>query len=476
MYYEHFGLNYPPFKITPDTQLFYSGGGRGLVLEALLYAIKNGEGIIKVVGEVGSGKTMICRMLAEKLPQDIEIVYLVNPKLSPDMILHAIALEMHLTLSPQANRLQVMHALHQHLLEKHIHHKKVVVFIEEAQGMPIETLEEIRLLSNLETTRHKLLQIVLFGQPELDTNLTAPHIRQLKERITHSFYLSSLNEKTIREYLHFRMYAVGYRGPPVFSTTAIRLLTLVSKGLIRRVNILADKALLAAFANEVHIIRPQHIQLAARDSGFNTWFIPQRVKMELLVLLIVSVLAAIWWHFSSQDTVWPALDNIIETWQDKAPEKTVTTAQNIATNSSQSIPTISPASDDLTTKPATPPATPSNANQTDSTADSLLEQRIAQTQQWLQQANRQHYTIQVMQTKIENTADLNKLLYHPEISSLLEKLYIYQITQRKQAYWEIVYAEFKEIKSATAALAQLPDLLKQNKPFLRRIGHLKKSR
>lgn len=474
MYYDHFGLNYPPFKITPDTQLFYSGGGRGLVLEALLYAIKNGEGIIKVVGEVGSGKTMICRMLAEKLPQDIEIVYLVNPKLSPDMILHAIALEMHLTLSPQANRLQVMHTLHQYLLEKHIHHKKVVVFIEEAQGMPIETLEEIRLLSNLETTRHKLLQIVLFGQPELDTNLAAPHIRQLKERITHSFYLSSLNEKAIREYLHFRMHAVGYRGPPVFSTAAIRLLTRVSKGLIRRVNILADKALLAAFANEVHIIRPQHIQLAARDSGFNTWFISSRVKMELLSLLMVSVLAAVWWHFSVQDLVWSALDNIIETRQEQEPEKTVTTAQNVAPKPSQSIPTLSPASDDLTIKPATPPATPSNVNQTDSTADSLLEQRIAQTQQWLQQANRQDYTIQVMQTKIENTADLNKLLHHPEISSLLEKLYIYQITQREQAYWEIVYAEFQEIKSATAALAQLPDLLKQNKPFVRRIGQLKK--
>jgi len=242
MYYKHFGLKYPPFKITPNTRLFYTGAERGLVLDALVYAIESGEGIIKVVGEVGSGKTMLCRMLEQKLPKMVEIVYLVNPRLSPDTILHAIAFELKLPITSDTNRLEVMQLLQNTLLEKHVNNKQIVVFIEEAQSMPLETLEEIRLLSNLETTEHKLLQMVLFGQPELDENLKDSGIRQLKERITNNFYLSSLKRKDIAEYLHFRMKAMGYCGPPVFSPRAINLLAKISKGLMRRINILADKS------------------------------------------------------------------------------------------------------------------------------------------------------------------------------------------------------------------------------------------
>lgn len=216
MYYEHFGLHFPPFKITPDTQLFYTGGNRGLVLDALIYAIQQGEGMVKVVGEVGSGKTMLCRMLEEKLSNNIEIVYLANPHLSPDMILHAIGLEMKLPINTQSSRLEVMQQLQTALLEKHGQQKQVVVFVEEAQNMPLETLEEIRLLSNLETTKDKLLQIVLFGQPELDVNLSVEHIRQSKERITHHLYLPALKYQDIGDYLQFRLHAAGYRGLQCF--------------------------------------------------------------------------------------------------------------------------------------------------------------------------------------------------------------------------------------------------------------------
>lgn len=296
MYYDYYGLKEPPFRITPDPRLFYIGGERGLILNALLYAINNGEGIIKVVGEVGSGKTMLCRMLPEELPPKIEVLYLANPRLTPDTILQAVALEMQLNLPHNTNRLEILHALQTTLLEKHAQNKQVVLLIEEAQSMPLETLEEIRLLSNLETTTHKLLQIVLFGQPELDDNLSQTHIRQIKERITHSFYLKPLSKKDIAAYIDFRLRIVGYKGPPLFNQRAIKCLTKHSKGLLRRINILADKAMLAAFAENTYFIKAKHVYQAAQDSGFikNK---QQIILLNILLLLIfIGILEFAWFY------------------------------------------------------------------------------------------------------------------------------------------------------------------------------------
>ena len=274
MYSQHFGLDTSPFRITPDPAFFFPGASRGAVLDALVYAISRGEGIVKVVGEVGSGKTMLCRMLERELPAHCEIIYLANPRLAPDEILHAIAMELELSLAPTATRLEAMRALHEHLLARHAQNKRVVMFVEEAQGMPLSTLEEIRLLSNLETAEDKLLQIVLFGQPELDEKLAVHEIRQLNERITFRFNLAPLNADDIRDYLNTRLRTSGYRGAELFSPSAVREMTRHSRGLLRRINILADKALLAAFAANARQVRGKHVRLAARDSAFlvgHTW-------------------------------------------------------------------------------------------------------------------------------------------------------------------------------------------------------------
>jgi len=269
MYYAFFGLAQAPFKITPDTDVFFEGGNRGAILEALIYAISNGEGIIKVTGEVGSGKTMLCRVLQTRLPKNIETVYLANPSVSPEEILHAIAFELQLPIARDASRLEVMHALNTYLLERHSQQRQVVVFVEESQGMPVPTLEEVRLLSNLETQQHKLLQIVLFGQPELDENLRQPQIRQLRERITHSFTLFPLDQEDVKAYLTFRLQAAGYHGPDLFSRRVIAYLTRASCGLTRRINLVADKALLAAFAEGTHNVTLGHVRAAVRDSEFS---------------------------------------------------------------------------------------------------------------------------------------------------------------------------------------------------------------
>src|SRR5688572_3451401 len=268
MYYEHFGLNQAPFKITPNTEFFFSGGNRGPVLEALIYAITRGEGIVKVTGEVGSGKTMLCNMLQNRLPDNVESVYLANPSVALEDVLHAIAFELQLGVDRKADRLEVMHALQDYLVRRHAEGKRVVVFIEESQSMPLATLEEIRLLSNLETRNDKLMQIVLFGQPELDENLRRPDIRQLRDRIAHAFRLQPLTDDEVREYLAFRMRAAGYKGPEMFSASIVKQIAKASSGLTRRINLIADKALLAAFSENTHTIQQAHIRAAMSDSEF----------------------------------------------------------------------------------------------------------------------------------------------------------------------------------------------------------------
>ena len=298
MYYEYFGLNQPPFRITPDTNLFFPGANRGAILEALIYAVGNGEGIVKVVGEVGSGKTMLCRMLEQELPERVEVVYIANPSLAPENILHVIAFELKLQVSPNTSRLEVMHALQEFLLARHAENRQVVVFVEEAQGMPIATLEEIRLLSNLETRQNKLLQIVLFGQPELDEKLAQAEIRQLKERITYSFQLAPFNPHDIRDYLNSRVRACGYRAVELFSSGAVKAIADYSHGLVRRINIVADKSLLAAYADSSIQVSKAHVVKAARDSEFSTarrrWWLPAMLAGGALVVFVA--LAMYWWQ------------------------------------------------------------------------------------------------------------------------------------------------------------------------------------
>ena len=289
MYYEYFGLKQPPFKITPDTSLFFPGGDRGAILDALIYAIVSGEGIVKLVGEVGSGKTTLCRMLEKELPANIEIVYLANPSLSPDNILHAIAFELELKVKPDDSRLKVMNELQTYLLQRHAENKQVVVFVEEAQSMPIATLEEIRLLSNLETAQNKLLQIVIFGQPELDIMISKQEIRQLKERITYSFYLSPLKSNEIRDYINSRLRACGYRSIELFNEKAIKSISKYSNGLLRRINILADKAMLASYAATINTVTAKHVKLAANETEFVTQEKTSKMHWALILCSVVVI-------------------------------------------------------------------------------------------------------------------------------------------------------------------------------------------
>jgi len=267
LYLDHYGLKEAPFRITPHADFFFDGADRGATLEGLLYAILHDEGIVKVSGEIGSGKTTLCRVMMERLPAEVETVFLANPSYSRSEILHAIAEELGLpaTSDPAVPALRV---LQEKLLELYGAGKRVVVMIDEAHAMPEDTLEQVRLLSNLESSRHKLLQIVLFGQPELDEALAKPSMRQLKDRITHSFRTRPLVGDEVAKYVEFRMRAAGYKGPAVFSPAAITAIARASSGLSRRINVLCDKALLASFAAGSHGVNPREVRAAIADSDF----------------------------------------------------------------------------------------------------------------------------------------------------------------------------------------------------------------
>jgi type II secretory pathway predicted ATPase ExeA/septal ring-binding cell division protein DamX len=265
MYLEHFGLREAPFRITPHTEFFFAGANRGATLEALLYAITAGEGMVKVTGEVGSGKTMLCRVLMERLPETVETIYLAVPSLTRDEMLVAIASELGIE-TAGANTTQLLRALQDKLVVLHAEGRQVVALIDEAHAMPLTTLEEVRLLSNLETGKEKLLQIVLFGQPELDEHLSLPNMRQLKERITHAFNLAPLPPREIHDYVNFRLRAAGYHGPDLFGPDVLRIIAEASEGLTRRINIYADKTLLAAFAAGTHSVSADHARAAVSDT------------------------------------------------------------------------------------------------------------------------------------------------------------------------------------------------------------------
>ncbi|MGN7614590.1 ExeA family protein, partial [Magnetococcales bacterium HHB-1] len=271
MYLDHFGLQRFPFSNTPDTSLFFDGGRRREILEALVYTVMQGDGITKVIGEVGSGKTTLCRMLIDALPPAVDVAFLANPSLSPDNIFQAIAGELGVSLEGIDSRLDELSKLQAFLIERHAQSRQVVVLVEEAQGMPLETLEQIRLLSNLETGQHKLLQMVLFGQPELNKNLSGHNVRQLRERITHAFELPELNREEVGSYLNNRVWSTGRRGSELFSLKAVQRIARFSGGLPRRVNILAHKSLMAAFISRASQVDVKHVQAAIKDTEFGRW-------------------------------------------------------------------------------------------------------------------------------------------------------------------------------------------------------------
>jgi MSHA biogenesis protein MshM len=297
MYEAHFGLRELPFSITPDTSFFFSSNQSKAALNVLLLAARNGEGFIKITGEVGTGKTLLCRMLMRKLGPGFRVAYIPNPYLEPISLFLELASELGISV-PDSDTPPTQHWLLKQLYERLIalsaEGKRAVVCLDEAQAMPIETLEALRLLTNLETEKRKLLQVIIFGQPELEEKLNHPSVRQLKQRITFDYPLQGLTRDELDYYLHHRLTVAGHSGGRVFSQASIGLLARSTGGSPRLINIVAHKALLSAFGQGRRQISWFDVRAACRDTASvpTPW---KRSAWVLVPLLLMATAAAFTW-------------------------------------------------------------------------------------------------------------------------------------------------------------------------------------
>ncbi|RIX40697.1 MAG: AAA family ATPase [Rhodocyclales bacterium GT-UBC] len=443
LYLEHFGLREPPFRITPHTDFFFSGANRGPTLDALIYAITQDEGIVAVSGEVGSGKTMLCRMLLECLPKEVETLYLANPSLSRQEILGAIADELGIPIQAQSTH-SLIRAIHNSLIDRYAAGKRVVLLIDEAHAMPAESLEEIRLLSNLESKATKLLQIALFGQPELDARLAAPDMRQLRERITQHFDLTPLKPGDVANYIEFRLRKAGYHGPFPFSKRAIEMITRFSEGLSRRINILADKALLAAYSSGDHRIDQKEISLAAKDARFRPLKPTRQQSRTLLpwtagIALLTGLSSMFLLPSQKQEAPVP-------------PTPPLPLAQTVALQ--PSLP-----------KHSAPP--------TNIKYGPLTRQHLAQYESWIAEVPRHHYFLQLFATDAQNTGEIEGFL--GRIGKLIDpaELRAYRSTLSGHDRVGIIYGDFPTREEAAEAMHNLPEAIRAAQPFPRPVTKLR---
>ncbi len=451
LYLEHFGLAEPPFRITPHTDFFFDGADRGATLGALIYAILHDEGIVKLSGEVGSGKTMLCRVLMERLPPHVETIYLATPSLARDEILHAIADDLELRLTHERTTV-ALRELQEHLIRLYGAGRRVVVLIDEAHVMPEETLEQVRLLSNLESNRHKLMQLVLFGQPELDATLAKPSLRQLRDRITHAFRMRPLSEPEVAKYVSFRMRAAGYRGPDVFAPGALARVARASGGLTRRINILADKSLLAAFTQDVHAVTERHVRAAIADSEFARLRKPWRPAAYAGVALAAGVLigAAVHWAFFA-----------------RAIKLEAPAAQIPAIPPAQAARVPTAAAIEPEPPPQPPPPQLLRQDQVQRLSgyspggQRLLTERIAATQELLERVRDEQFAIELFITDNTDPARVERFLVRARELVPLGELFVIPVARGGQYRLRVIFGEFPSRAAAIEAGKRLPPRYQQ---------------
>ncbi|WP_016954601.1 ExeA family protein [Catenovulum agarivorans] len=308
MYLYHFGLKELPFALTPNTQFFLGLPSHHEALQTLITALKMGEGFVKVTGEVGTGKTLLCRKLMNDLDEQFVTAYIPNPYLTPDELRHAVAQELSID-SDNCPSAALTQKIQQKLIEISAQGKQLVLILDEAQVLPDESLEALRLFTNLETENSKLMQLVLFAQPELDSRLEQHNFRQLKQRITFSIRLDQLHSEQIQAYLHHRMTIAGYKGMPIFTLPVCKLLYQASQGTPRIINILAHKCLMLAFGQGTNDITTEHAKQAINDTEstqkinsslattqvLTQWFADKKVqKIGLSLAVMLAITTSFW--------------------------------------------------------------------------------------------------------------------------------------------------------------------------------------
>jgi septal ring-binding cell division protein DamX len=373
-----------------------------------------------------------------------------------------------------------LRALQDRLLEIYAADRKVVVMIDEAHAMPSESLEEIRLLSNLESNKHKLLHIVLFGQPELDERLSKSDMRQLKERITHNFALEPLRRNDIGDYLMFRIRAAGYRGPDLFTPAAIQLISKASEGLTRRINILADKALLSAFSENRHQIDRRQIKAAIRDAQFN----PMRdgnakplawIAAAALILILTGLAYLAGSHRKAENQAKPIA--AVTEPAPQLPTDSVSESKPVApppTNDDRPQQTQEPAvATDATPAPTATAKTEEPIAQSPAAIRQTVADRIAATDEWLNSTPVTHYFIQLLSTDGNNERGVEIFLENVSRSLDPTQIRVYRSTLSGRERLGVIYGDFPTRELALAELAKLAPTGAGSNPYIRTVSKLR---
>lgn len=264
MYLEFYGLRQPPFDITPNPRFLFHSNKHREAFNHLLYGIRERKGFVQLTGEVGAGKTTLCRALLEQLDGKFSTALILNPVLNGDEMMKAIAAEFGLEAKGK-DRMETVATISDFLLKQTLAGRETVLIIDEAQNLTEDLLEQVRLISNIETDDRKLLQIVLMGQPELRDRLNSPRLKQLRQRITVRYHLNPLTRAEVGQYIHHRLALAGGQGRPTFTTPAVWRVFNYSKGIPRLVNALCDKALLASFVERSPVVNFRMVGRAIRE-------------------------------------------------------------------------------------------------------------------------------------------------------------------------------------------------------------------
>ncbi|MCY4325431.1 MAG: AAA family ATPase [Betaproteobacteria bacterium] len=488
LYLEHFGLRELPFRLTAAVDYFFRGTGRGSILDAIRYALSNGEGILAVFGEVGSGKSMMCRRLMVDLADECDLVYVANPSLSGREILYHIAEELGIDVGGE--RHQIASRLQQHLIDLHASGRRVVVCIDEAQAMPDESLEQIRLLSNLETSREKIVQIVMFGQPELHAKLKQQHMRQLRERITSSFTLQNFAHEEVRAYIDARLRCAGYdQAEQLFMPSAVVVITRISQGILRRVNILCDKSLLAAFADGDKRISARHAEQAARDARYQRMVehndsaapadaaappaLGRRPDSATMIAAALVVLACI--------------VTIVQFWPRPAPSAPVAAA---AISAPPAAPSATPSAAAVANLPAAAPVAAvsassqskdrqqlprveliNNPNWNNYPIGSYLRQQLNVTETMLDLLDDANlYTARIMTAPRNHAIDIERYLRDLARHYAVHKIMVYPSHSEGQDNFVVTYGQFASEFEAEFFIQELPSFFRSGRPFVQALS------
>lgn len=507
MYLSHFELSGPPFTRPSIADFFYEGANRGATLDALIYVLTHGEGaegIVRVIGDAGSGKTLLCRSLMKRLPMQMQTIYLGKADMSREEFLHSVASELNLEPAEKScataeQAPTVIEELQRLLAEKHAGDGQVVLLIDEAHAMPAETLEAAMTLYGFEWRRHKLFQIVLFGQAELERTLASSRMRKFKNLFAHHFVLQAFDARAVGEYLMCRLHAAGYHGPNIFSPRAARLIARSSAGAIRQLDILADKSMLEASIAGVPEIEAHHVKAALKNSGteprfdgesWRNWLgsFSRRVggASALFSLVAVVALGVLGWQgFHSTP---PEVSSLVSSapleLQTSVPVSVPmpgpvypTTVATVPSGASTTVPTVpssaspavSPAPSasnepSVTVEPSKPGAATGQRSTTriyvagvELAGYELLEQRVKATIKTMSMTDKDSYTIQLFATNNVQPGRMERFLVRARGLIDLSDLYVHPVSNGDQAKFIVTYGIYHDREEANVAVAQLPE-------------------